>query len=327
MGNFNRAARVIAVIATSVLAVAQTQTTPAKPSPQQRPAASAPSKAVAPAPQQASPDSKRFVTNENFFRAGTKSQPATSAPSGSQPAAQTSSTPTASPVVRPNNLLTAPTQQPAVTPAVAAVVVPQPAPAQPAVTTSPSVADHDASAAVDYASGQLTVVAERAPLGHVLKLIGGKTGAVIDVAPELQQELVAAKLGPAPVREVLTELLASPRVDFIVFGTGDEPGGLQRIVVRRRQSFGSLAMGPARSPQPVALGDQADPNGRVISKRNIPGQAEMTQDQRMEEWNKARAQMLEAEMKQQAQERENEKYQEQPAPQDPPQQQDNPPQI
>jgi hypothetical protein len=55
----------------------------------------------------------------------------------------------------------------------------------------------------------------------------------------------------------------------------------------------------------------------------------MTQEQRMEQWNKQRTQMLDAEMKQQAQDRENEKYQtpEPPAPQEVPQQQDNPPQL
>jgi len=189
--------------------------------------------------------------------------------------------------------------------------------------------DHEVSAAVDYTAGQLTVVADRAPLGHVLKLIGGKTGAVIDVAPELQQELVMAKLGPSPVQDVLTALLASPRIDYIVFGTGDEPGSLQRIVVRSRQSFGNIGMGVMRSAQQQEIGGVgADANGQIISRRNIPDQNDMTQEQRMEEWKKARTQMLEAEMKQAALDRENEKNQppQQPEPQETPQPQDNPPQ-
>jgi hypothetical protein len=184
---------------------------------------------------------------------------------------------------------------------------------------------------VDYASGQLSVVADKAPLGLVLKLIAGKTGAVVDVAPELQQEPVIARLGPAPVREVLTGLLDSPRIDYIVFGTGDVPGSLQRILVRKRQSFGDVAMGGVRSQQSRLAGDapQADRNGRVIYRGTTPAEAEMMQEQRMEEWKKSRAQMLEAEVKQQAQDRENEKYQapEQPAPQEAPQPQDNPPQF
>jgi hypothetical protein len=218
-------------------------------------------------------------------------------------------------------------------PVVTAPVPPQSALPQPAANKNPSsvAMDHEASAAVDYVSGKLTVVADHAPLGHVLNLIASKTGAVVDLAPELQQEPVAARLGPSSVREVLTELLNSPRVDYIVFGSGDEPGSLQRIVVRKRQSFGSMAMGGVRSPQPQPqeAETQAGPNGQIISRRNIPGQSEMTQEQRMEEWQKQRAQMVEAEVKKQAEDRENERFQapEPPAPQETPQQQDNPPQI
>ena len=254
--------------------------------------------------------------------------PATSAP-GTQPVS-------APAIARQNNIAPAP-PRPVVPQAVnpstvtaASELRTQAALSQPALIPSSAPAGHEASAAVDYSSGQLTVVADKAPLGHVLKLIAGKTGAVIDLAPELQQEPVMARLGPGSVREVLTGLLDSPHIDYIVFGSGDEPGSLQRIVVRKRQSFGSVAMGAVRSPQSMLEGAQQepDPNGRVISKRAIPGQAE-TQEQRMEEWKKTRAQMVEAEIKQQAQDRENEKYQapEQPAPQETPQQQENPPQL
>lgn len=139
-----------------------------------------------------------------------------------------------------------------------------------------------------------------------------------------------ARLGPSPVHDVLTALLDSPRIDYIVFGTGDGPGSLQRIVVRRRQGFGNAGMGVMRSAQPeqeIGAVEQAA-NGQIISQRNIPGQNEMTQEQRMEEWKKQRAQMLEAEMKQAALDRENERNHpvQQPEPQENLPQQENPPQ-
>jgi hypothetical protein len=300
-------------------ALSLAQTAQVKPSPQQRSSTLAPSAAVAPAPA----GSKRFVTNESFFRAGTTPQSASAGP-------QAASTPNA--VARPNGVILIPRgaaiPQP-VKPAVVAAVPELRTPPAAVTSTTAITAAHDASAAVDYASGQLTVVADKAPLGLVLKLIAGKTGAVVDVAPELQQEPVMARLGPAPVREVLTGLLDSPRIDYIVFGTGDEPGSLQRILVRRRQSFGDVAVGGIRQSRPAGGAPQSDPNGRVIYRETTPAQAEAMQEQRMEEWRKARAQMLEAEVKQQAQDRENERYQvpEQPAPQEVPQQQDNPPQL
>src|SRR5438270_1126435 len=269
------------------------QRTQVKPSPQQRSAAYSPSTAVVPAPS----------------------------------AGSTSSAPTLA--VRPSNIAPVPTRpvmpqaiKPAVVAAVPELRPSQPVLAQPAATTgsSPAPAGHDASAAVDYASGQLTVVADNAPLGFVLKLIAGKTGAVVDLAPELQKEPVVARLGPGSVREVLTGLLDSPRIDYIVLGNGDGPGSLQRIVVRVRRSFGQVAMAAMRPSQSTQEGAE---------EGTTAAQAQMTQQQRMEEWKKSREQMLQAEIKQQAQDRENEKFQspEQPVPQDKPQPQDNPPQL
>jgi len=208
----------------------------------------------------------------------------------------------------------------------------QPALVQPAeITGSPVPAiGHDASAAVDYASGQLTVVANRAPLSLVLTLVAAKTGAVVDLAPELQNEQVVARLGPGSVREVLTGLLDSPRTDYIVLGTGDEPGSLQRIVVRPRRSFGQLAMAPTRPPQPKQGESEdeqkLDPNGHPLNNAAAP-QGQLTQEQLMENWRKIREEKIQAEIKQQAEDRENEKNQppEPPVPQDNPPQ-DNPPQ-
>ena len=324
-------ALVLAVIAPWICAA---QTVPAKPAPQQR-AAGAPAANTAALPSQpASSEARRFVTNQNFYRAGSTTQPAPS-PANAAQAQNPASAPVAG-VNRINNAF--PAQQRPVVPPVPQPVVAslpaQPAVAQPVVNAPalPAPADHEMTASVDYSSGKLTVVADRAPLGQVLKLIAGKTGAVVDLAPELQQEPVMARLGPSPVREVLTALLDSPRIDYIVMGSGDEPGTLQRIVVRRRQSFGNNPMAAFRSqpqqPRQQLPGAEPDANGQIISQGAVPAQNGLTEEQRMEEWKKQRAQMLEAEMKQQAQERENEKYQPQdpPAPQETPQPQENPPQ-
>jgi hypothetical protein len=186
---------------------------------------------------------------------------------------------------------------------------------------------------VDYAHGQLTVVSERATLGQVLKLVAAKTGGVVDVSPELQNEPVIARIGPGPVREVLTGLLDSPRIDYIIMGTGDGPSGLQRIVVRTRQGFSRTAMAavhpatPQPQPQEETKADQTGhpPNGIA------PAEAKLTQEQLMENWKKTREQMRQAEIQQQAQDRENEQNHPQAEPQpeqptEPPPPPDNPPQ-
>ncbi len=287
--------------------------------PQAKPTQPATAPAQQPQPA-ASSNSKRFVTNENFYRATPRPQPGTAAPISSQPSsAAPAYIPATATAMRPNAMPVPQVQSTVMASTPGVVRIPQQVQAQPVATV-----EQNSSAAVDYASGRLTIVADHAPLGSILKLIAVKTGATVDVAPELQNEPVVARLGPDSVRDVLSGLLDSPRIDYIVFGTGDEPGSLQRIVVRRRNSFGQMA---AFRPQPnvVQPSQQLDPDGNPIPAANL-AEGQMTPEQRMANWQKTREQMLQEEIKQQAEEREREKTQpaEQPAPQDF-QQQDNPP--
>lgn len=189
---------------------------------------------------------------------------------------------------------------------------PQPAPVVPNTLTTPNpVSGPVTNAAVDYASGQLTVVADNAPLGFVLKLIAAKTGAAIDLAPEIQNEPVIAHLGPSPVREVLTALLDSPKLDYIVLGGGDDGDKLQRIVVRLRHSFGLFATSAPRPAQPKLQEpeeqEQPDQNSHFVSSGKTEADPQLSRQQRMANWQKAREAMRVSEVKQQEQERENDR--------------------
>lgn len=311
MSNLARVAFMLSVVA-PLAAVAQTapQSRPATQPASQAPAA--PSGAAA-TPAAKAAASQRFVTSENFYRPSAKPQPGVPAPSA---ATTTPATPPAQPVTvaKPASMpaplaVRTPVPQPAIT-----IPVPQVRPSQ-AVASQPGVMAKPAPAtgsvtptAVDYASGQLTVVAENAPLGFVLNMIAAKTGAVVDLAPELQNEPVVARLGPGPVREVLTELLDSPRIDYIVLGGSDEGDRLQRVVVRIRHSMGVFAMAPSRVQPKQEDPDQEvklDPNGHLISSGETEAEPQLSQQQRMANWQKARESMRQAEIKQQAQEREN----------------------
>jgi len=327
MSAIGKAALFLAAIS-SVPAVAQAP---------QAAAAQKPSPAVSASPaaggQQrvpVSPYGHRFVPPANL---PTSAQPTNPAPAPRPATPQVVNTP-ARPVVQPRPVLPQ-----AIPPAIPAPVAVQPVIQQP-LNPSPSVqpvamspSSLSGAAAVDYSHGQLTVVSERATLGQVLKLVAAKTGGMIDVAPELQNEPVIARLGPGPVREVLTGLLDSPKVDYIIMGTGDSSSGLERIVVRTRQSFGRTAMAavhpaqPQPQPQEEAKVDETGhlPNGLT------PAEAKLTQEQLMENWKKTREQMRLAEIQQQAQDRENEKNHPQVEPQpeqptEPPPPGDNPPQ-
>ena len=317
----------------SILAVAQAPQT----SPAQKPSPTVATSSPAPAGQQrvpVSPYGHRFVPAENLPHPNQPVNPAQTAarPATPQVVAQPVVTPPARSAVQPRPVLPQ-----AIQPAIPAPVAAQP-PVQPMVQTmvQPVVAaspSANGTAAVDYSHGQLTVVSERATLGQVLKLVAAKTGGVIDVAPELQNEPVIARLGPAPVREVLTGLLDSPKVDYIVMGAGDGRNGLERIVVRTRQSFGRMAMSAVHPapPQPQPA-EEAKANDTVhLPNGATPAEAKLTQEQLMENWKKTREEMRQAEIQQQALDRENEKTQPQVEPQPeqpngPPPPPDNPPQ-
>lgn len=313
MNMVKTAAFVLAIIS-PILGVAQRSQGRAadrKPSP----ATSATSTTAAQSGSQTAPGSQQLVTSENFLRANSSSN------------AGASSTQPAAPITLTRPIPAGPTSPVAPQVAAPSVATPVPAPvAQPVVSPIPSA---DSTAAVHYSQGQLTVVSKSASLGTVLKLISAKTGAVIDLAPELQNEPVIAQIGPSAVRDVMTSLLDSPKIDYIIMGTGAAPGGLERILVRTRQSFGRTAIASSRPSQPPP------PEGETELKLNENGppvagvarpQTPLTQEQLMANWKKIREEKLQAEIEQQRQDRENENTQVQVEPQPQPQPQpENPP--
>lgn len=278
------------------------------------PATSTVSTSSSPSGAQAAPS---FQPAVNPYRANS----ASTAPVATHPAAPRIAPPAtfARPVPAPPAQPIAP--QPAPTSIAAAVPAPVP---QPAINPAP-VPSPEPMAAVSYTQGQLTVVSQNASLGTVLKLISAKTGAVIDLAPELQNEPVIAQIGPSAVREVMTALLDSPKIDYIIMGSGNVSGGMERILVRTRQTFGRNVIPMNKPPQPVPMQateykfTPATPAAAVAKP-----QTQLTQEQLMENWKKVREEKRLAEIEQQRQDRENEANHVEPPPQPEPQAQPEP---
>jgi hypothetical protein len=225
------------------------------------------------------------------------------------------------PVMRPVTAVQpSPTASPVVSPLAANFT---PAPVSAPATMAPA-ATPEPTATVHYAQGQLTVTSQNASLGTLLKLISAKTGATIDLAPELQNEPVVAQIGPSPVRDVMSALLDSPKIDYIIMGSGAADGGLQRILVRRRQSFGRTefaAGGTFQPPPPQPAGEaefKLNENAPPVAGVAKP-QTPLTQQQLMANWQRVREEKRLAEIEQQRKDRENEATAVEPPPQPEPQ--------
>jgi hypothetical protein len=84
--------------------------------------------------------------------------------------------------------------------------------------------------AVTYESGLLTIVAPNSTLGDILRSVRKHTAAEIDV-PAGATERVATRLGPAPAREVMADLLNGSRFNYILLGSPSDANALVRVVL------------------------------------------------------------------------------------------------
>jgi hypothetical protein len=83
---------------------------------------------------------------------------------------------------------------------------------------------------ISYAGGQLTVVADNSQLSDILRAVGRTTGARLEgSAPD--SERVFGQFGPGTTRDVLNSLLTGSRYDYVLLGSLDAPGSVDRIVL------------------------------------------------------------------------------------------------
>ena len=83
---------------------------------------------------------------------------------------------------------------------------------------------------VSYQDGLLTIVAPNSTLGDILRGVRKHTSADIDI-PATATERVVTRLGPAPAREVMAELLNGSRFNYILLGSPADANALVRVVL------------------------------------------------------------------------------------------------
>jgi len=83
---------------------------------------------------------------------------------------------------------------------------------------------------VSYLNGLLTIVAPNSTLGDILRGVRKHTSADIEI-PATATERVVTRLGPAPAREVMAELLNGSRFNYILLGSPSDANALVRVVL------------------------------------------------------------------------------------------------
>jgi hypothetical protein len=103
---------------------------------------------------------------------------------------------------------------------------------------------------ITYINGQLTIRAQDASLGDILRAVSTKTGAVIEFPADRAQEHLFANAGPGPVREVLESLLNGSRFNYVMVASPANPNLLQRMILTSSEEPAN----PAAVEQPVQAG-------------------------------------------------------------------------
>ena len=109
---------------------------------------------------------------------------------------------------------------------------PAPPPAPPPVLTPEQMPPRPPEVVWD--GKLLSINAENSTLSDILVAVRARTGAEIDVPPGSARERMAARLGPGPVREVLTSLLSGTDYDYIIQASETNEDGIQSVILTPR---------------------------------------------------------------------------------------------
>ena len=102
---------------------------------------------------------------------------------------------------------------------------------------------------VTYQNGLLTIVAPNSTLADILRSVKKHTAAEIEV-PATASERVVTRLGPAPAREVMAELLNGSKFNYILLGSPEDANVLVRVVLVAKTGPDTPAADPAKERRP-----------------------------------------------------------------------------
>jgi hypothetical protein len=130
---------------------------------------------------------------------------------------------------------------------------------------------------VTYENGLLSVSADNATLGEILRNIRELTGASIDLPPGGGNERVVTKLGPGAPRDVLAGLLDGVPFNYVILGSAANPAVIANVILTPKPSNGgqpetqTVAYQPPQSEVPPVRMPQAF-RGAMLQQNVRPGE-------------------------------------------------------
>jgi hypothetical protein len=91
---------------------------------------------------------------------------------------------------------------------------------------------------VIFNNGKLTIIANNAMLGDILRAVGQKTGANIDIPGEATERVVS-QLGPGLPRDVIASLLNGSHFNYVMVGSEIDTNAVSRVVLTAKSDHGS----------------------------------------------------------------------------------------
>jgi hypothetical protein len=136
---------------------------------------------------------------------------------------------------------------------------------------------------VTYLNGKLTIIAKNANLGEILRVVGDKTGAAIDV-PEEANERVVSQLGPGAPRDVIAALLNGSHYNYVVLGNEADPNAVARVVLTSKSDHGASGANSPAAAMTVAERATIQPR-TALQQAVIQPYQEMLQQQQAQPLN------------------------------------------
>jgi AMIN domain len=87
---------------------------------------------------------------------------------------------------------------------------------------------------ITYNQGLLTISAENSTLAEILDAIHARIGGTTEFPASAANERAAVHLGPAPLVRVIAALLLGSPFDYVIVGSGPEPGGIQILLSEKK---------------------------------------------------------------------------------------------